>query len=99
MDLTANWHSKNLGSFASVQIDVALVPGVPDGHVVIAMAPGHLEHAKAALLEYLHPVAFDRDLAVAGLGPGLQQLFSVFLPHDHEIQGLAGPEIAYGHLV
>ena len=78
---------------------MTLVPGVPDGHVFISVGPGHLEHAEAALLEHLHPVAFDRYLAVAGLGPSLEQVFSVFLPHDHEIQGLAGPEIAYGHSV
>ena len=72
---------------------MAFVPGVPDGHVVISVCPGHLEHAEAALFKDLHPVGFDRYLTVAGFSPGTEQLFSIFLPHDHEIQGLAGPEI------
>lgn len=72
---------------------MAFVPGIPDRYVFISVGPGHLEHAEAALLKYLHPVGFYSDLAVGGAGPSFQQLFSIFLPHDHEIQGLGGPEI------
>lgn len=76
---------------------MAFVPGVPDCHVLVTVGPGHLEHTETALFKDLHPVAFDLHLAVAGFGPGFEQLFSIFFPHDHEIQGLASPEIRYGH--
>lgn len=78
---------------------MAFVPAIPDNNVFVTVVPGHLEHAEAALFKDFHPVAFDRYLAVAGFGPSTEQLFSIFLPHDHEIQGLAGPEVAYGHSV
>ena len=63
------------------------------------MRPGHLQHAEAAVFEYLHAIGFYGDLAVGFTSPGLQLLFCVFISHDHYVHGLGGPEIADGHLM
>lgn len=63
------------------------------------MGPIHVKTAEAALLKNLHTVAFDRDLALMGLGPLAQQPFGIVLANHDDVQWFARAEIAYGHLV
>lgn len=58
-----------------------------------------MEQTETSLFKYFHAIGFDRDLSIGRFGPGLQQLFCIFFSYDHYVQGLGGPEIAYGHLV
>lgn len=76
-----------------------LVPAVPDGDIFPGMWPIHVESAEAALLEYLHAIAFYGDLSAGCFGPGFEHVFGVSVAHYHYVQSLCGPEIAYGHLM
>ena len=75
------------------------VPAVPDGYLLPISGPIHLEMAESALLEYLHAIGFYGDLGIGRSSPGAELLFCIFFSHDHDVQGLVGPEIAYGHLM
>ena len=78
---------------------MAFVPGIPDCDIVPTMRPGHLQHAKATVFEYLHAIGFYGDLAVGFTCPGFEQLFRFGISYDNNVQGLRGPEIADGHLM
>jgi hypothetical protein len=80
-------------------VDVPFVPAVPDGDLLPIPGPVHLEMAQGTLFKYLHAVGFYGDLDVGRSCPGTELLFSIFLSHDHDVQGLVSPEIAYGHLM
>lgn len=98
-DLSGNWHSKNLGFFASNVFYVSFVPDIPDGDLFPVTCPLHLEKAQATLLEYPHAIGIDTYLGIGRLGPRLELLFRVFISYDHDIKGFSSPEIAYGHLM
>ena len=78
---------------------MALVPAVPDRDLFPITGPLHLEKAQAPLFKYLHAIGFYGDLRTGGFGPGTELLFGIFVPHDHKIKGLSGPEVADGHLM
>lgn len=78
---------------------MAFVPAIPYGHGTPVARPVHLEMAQGAVLEYLHAIGFYGYLYVGRAGPGFQLLLGIFFSYDHDVQGLCGPEIAYGHLV
>jgi len=80
-------------------MDVTFVPAIPDSDLFPVTRPVHLEMAQGAMLEYLHAIGFYGYLHVGRSCPGAQLLFSVFFSYDHDVKGLRGPEIAYGHLV
>ena len=80
-------------------MDVSFVPAVPNGDLLPISGPIHLEMAECATLENLHPVGFYSDLGVGSPGPCTQLLFCIFFSYDHDVKGLCGPEIAYGHLM
>ena len=78
-------------------MDVSFVPAVPDGDLLPISRPVHLEMAERSVFKNLHPIGFYGHLDIGCLGPGTQLLFRIFFSHDHDIKGLSGPEIAYGH--
>jgi hypothetical protein len=77
---------------------VTFVPGIPDRDLFPIAGPGHLEHAEAALFKYLHAVIFYRYLYIGRAGPVSQNGFGILFPHDDDVKGLRGPEVADSHL-
>lgn len=83
----------------SGDFDVSFVPGIPDGHRAPIVRPGHSKKVETAILENPHTVVFDGDLCIGSACPFSQIAFRVAISHDHYVQGLSGPEVAYGHSV
>ena len=80
-------------------LDMPFVPGIPDHDIVPIVCPGHVEKVQATIFKQSHAIVFYSDLRIVGTSPFAQHAFRISIPHDHYVQGLCGPEIAYGHSV